>query len=128
MTSFIVDSWAWIEYLSGSEMGKRAADVMSKASELWTSGASVAEIVSKYRRAGSDENQAMRAVTTLSKIGVPTVDDAVEAGIIHADLRPKSRNFSFADSFVLQLARKKGAKVLTGDPDFKGLKETELLC
>ena len=127
MTSLVVDSWAWIEYFSGSETGKRAADAMSNAPELWTSVASVAEIVSKYRRAGLDENQAMRAVTTLSKIGIPTVDDAVEAGMIHAELRAKSRNFSFADSFVLQLARKKGAKVLTGDPDFKSLKETELL-
>jgi predicted nucleic acid-binding protein len=127
MTSLVVDSWAWIEYLSGSEMGKVAAKAMSEASELWTSVASVAEIVSKYRRAGVDETQAMRAVASLSKIGVPDLDDAREAGTVHAELKPKSRNLSFADSFVLQLARKKGAKVLTGDPDFRGLKEAQLL-
>ena len=127
MTSLVVDSWAWIEYLSGSEMGKVAAKAMSEASELWTSVASVAEIVSKYRRAGVDETQAMRAVASLSKIGVPDLEDAREAGTVHAELKPRPRNLSFADSFVLQLARKKGAKVLTGDPDFRGLKEAQLL-
>jgi predicted nucleic acid-binding protein len=127
MTDLIVDSWAWIEYLSGSEMGRSAGKAMSEAAELWTSIASVTEIVSKYRRAGREETEAMRAVTTLSKVGVPNLDDAREAGVIHAELRRKSRNFSFADSFVLQLARKKKAKVLTGDPDFRGLKEAQLI-
>ena len=31
------------------------------------------------------------------------------------------------DSFVLQLARKVGARILTGDPDFVGMKETVLI-
>ena len=127
MASLVIDSWAWIEYLSGSEKGRKAANAMAEASELWTSSASVAEIVSKYRRASSDEAPAVRAVTTLSKIGVPTLDDAIEAGRIHAELEPRSRNFGFADSFVLQLARRKGAKVLTGDSDFRGMEEAQLL-
>lgn len=127
MTSLVVDSWAWIEYLAGSALGRSARDAMAEASELWSSVASVAEVVSKYRRAGLDEAQAIRAVTTLSKIGAPTMDDAVEAGRIHAELKPKAPNLSFADSFVIQLARKKGAKVLTGDPDFRGLEEAVLL-
>jgi len=127
MTSLVVDSWAWIEYLSGSEMGKSAGKAMSDASELWTSVASVAEIVSKYRRAGMEDTLAVNAVTTLSKIGVPSLDDAREAGAIHAELKAKSRNFSLADSFALQLARKKGAKVLTGDTDFRGLKEAQVI-
>jgi predicted nucleic acid-binding protein len=39
----------------------------------------------------------------------------------------QSPNFGLADSFVLQLARKVGAKVLTGDSDFKGLREAEYI-
>ena len=127
MTSLVVHSWAWVEYLSGSELGKSVEKAFSEASELWTSSASVAEIASKYRRAGMDDAPAIRAITTLSKLGVPDLDDAREAGRIHAELKPRSRNLSFADSFVLQLARKKGAKVLTCDPDFRGIKDAQLL-
>ena len=54
-------------------------------------------------------------------MGVPDLEDASEAVSIRAELKPRSRNLSFEDYFVLQLARKKGAKVLTGDPDFRGV-------
>lgn len=127
MTSLVVDSWAWVEYLDGSALGKRADEAMQDAPELWTSLASVAEVVSKYRRGGKDEGAAVTAMTTLSKIGVPDLEDALQAGRIHAGIKPKVPNFSLADSFTLQLARKVGAKVLTGDPDFRGIKEAKLL-
>lgn len=127
MTRLVVDSWAWVEYLDGSALGKRADEAMQGASELWTSLASVAEVTSKYRRSGKDEGPAVAAMTTLSKIGVPNLEDALQAGRIHADVKPKVSNFSLADSFTLQLARKVGAKVLTGDPDFRKLKEVQFI-
>lgn len=127
MTSLVVDSWAWVEYLGGSPKGKAADEAMQKASDLWTSVASVAEVVSKFRSRRMDDRKAVEAITTLSKIGVPDVRDAREAGMIHAEVKAKVPNFSFADSFVLQLSRKVGGKVLTGDPDFRGLKEVELV-
>jgi predicted nucleic acid-binding protein len=127
MTSLVVDSWAWVEYLDGSALGRKVDVAIQGASEIWTSVATVAEVVSKCRTVGKEEGPALRAMTTLSKIGVPTLEDAVEAGRIHSAIESKSKNFSFADSFVLQLARKVGAKVLTGDPDFKGFREAEFL-
>jgi len=127
MTSLVVDSWAWVEYLDGSQIGKKADLAMQEASELWTSIASVAEVVSKYRRQNRDESPAVEAMTTLSRIGVPNLEDAKQAGRIHAEIKPSVPNFSFADSFVLQLARKVGGKVLTGDPDFRREKEAEFI-
>lgn len=127
MTSLVVDSWAWVEYLDGSPMGGQADKAMQKAPELWTSLVSIAEVVSKYKRKGRDEGPAVSAMTTLSRIGTPNLEDARQAGRIHAEVKQEAPNFSFADSFVLQLARKLDAKVLTGDPDFRGLKEAELI-
>ena len=127
MTSLVVDSWAWIEYLDGSEMGKKADRAMASSAELWTSAASVAEVVSKYLRNRKDEGPAVRAITALSKIGAPSLEDAIDAGKIHAEMKARIPNFSFADSFVLQLARRVRAKVLTGDPDFVGVKEADVI-
>jgi predicted nucleic acid-binding protein len=127
MTRLIVYSWAWIEYLDGSKAGREVDSRISGAEELRTSVFSVAEIVSKYGRLGRPEGVAVEAVGALSRTGVPSMADAVDAGKIHSEVRPASPGFGLADSFVLQLARKVGGKVLTGNPDFRGLRDAVVI-
>jgi predicted nucleic acid-binding protein len=127
ISRLVVDSWAWVEYFDGSKAGKRVEAALRSAEEVWTSAVSIAEIVSRYQRKGIDESPALETLTSISRIGEPTLDDAREVGMIHARTRKTSPNFGIGDSFVLQLARKTGARVLTGDPDFKGIKEAEFL-
>jgi predicted nucleic acid-binding protein len=123
----VVDSWTWVEYLRGSETGRRVDARLESTQDLWTSVVSLTEVVSKYKRERISEQPAIDAISSLSRFGVPSRDDAIEAGRIHAEVKPRSPNFGLADSFVLQLARKVGGKVLTGDSDFKGLGETEYI-
>jgi len=127
MDRLVVDSWAWVEYLRGSEAGKRVDTRISQAGEVWTAVISLTEVVSKYRREKLSEQTAIEAIGSLSKFELPSRNDAIEAGRIHAEVKTKSANFGLADAFVLQLARKVNCKVLTGDPDFKGLREAELI-
>jgi predicted nucleic acid-binding protein len=127
MSKLVVDTWAWLEYLEGSESGKVVESKFAESEELWTSSVSLAELVSKYRRRGMSEEVAVRAVTSLSRVREVDADDAVEAGRIHAEVKAKSPGFGLADAMVLQLARKVGARVLTGDQDFRGVKEALLL-
>lgn len=127
MDRLVVDSWAWVEYLRGSEVGQKVNTRISQAGELWTTVTSLTEVVSKYRREKLSEQTAIDAISALSKFGLPTRDDAIEAGRLHAEIKTKSPNFGLADAFVLQLARKIDGKVLTGDQDFKGLREAELM-
>jgi len=127
MDRLVVDSWAWVEYLRGSETGKRVDTRISQAGEVWTTVISLTEVVSKYRREKLSEQTAIEAISSLSKFELPSRNDAIEAGRIHAEVKTKSANFGLADAFVLQLARKVNCKVLTGDPDFKGLREAELI-
>lgn len=42
-------------------------------------------------------------------------------------LKKSKLNFSLGDAFVLQSAKSVHAKVLTGDLDFEGVKEAEML-
>ena len=127
MDRLVVDSWAWVEYLRGSEAGKRVDTRISQAGEVWTTVISLTEVVSKYRREKLSEQTAIEAISSLSKFELPSRNDAIEAGRIHAEVKTKSANFGLADAFVLQLARKVKGKVLTGDSDFKGLREAELI-
>jgi PIN domain nuclease of toxin-antitoxin system len=127
MTSLVVDSWAWVEYLRGSAMGRRVDARISLDVQLWTSVISLTEVVSKYRREKLSEQTAIEAISSLSKFGIPGRDDAIEAGKIHSEIKMKSANFSLGDAFVLQLAHKVHGKVLAGDPDFKSLRDAEFI-
>ena len=53
-----------------------------------------------------------------------TPEIAKEAGVSHADIKKKVRNFGLVDAIILVSARKLKAKIVTGDKHFKGFKET----
>ena len=128
MTKFVVDSWAWIEYLDGSTPGIKVRDiVLDERNQLYTSIISVAEIISKEKRKRKDPEIAWQAITNLSKILQIDELDSKRVGFLHAEIKSSNKNFGLADSFALFAARELGAKVLTGDPDFKGVPEAVLL-
>jgi len=129
MTDFVIDSWAWIEYLDGSRLGSKVRDViMNERNTIYTHVVSVAEIISKEIRQNKDPEIAWKAITNLSKILQLDETDARAVGFLHAKIKSKNGNFGLADSFVLYSAKKLGGRVLTGDPDFKGVPEATLLA
>ena len=122
MTRLVVDSWAWMEYFEGSSVAKKIRDrIVDERNEIFTHVVSIAEVISKVRRREKDVDTAWKAITTLSKIINLDEIDSKETGLLHAKIKLKNPNFGLADAFVLSAARKLEAKVLTGDPDFKGI-------
>ena len=126
MSRYVVDSWAWIEYLDGSDLGGKAKGHI-EGGNVFTNVVSIAEVASKVSRKGGDVDTAFNSITSLSKIITPDADFAKGVGLLHAAIKQRRANFGLADAFVLYTARRINAKVLTGDPDFKGLKDVELL-
>jgi predicted nucleic acid-binding protein len=116
-----------LELFAGSDRGRSVERTMNESVECYTTVVTLAEIVSVSARRGRPTEDKVATIRSLSKAVGSGADDAIEAGILHAKIRESSRNFSLADSFVLQAARKLGAKVLTGDPDFHGIKDAELI-
>jgi predicted nucleic acid-binding protein len=128
MTNFVIDSWAWIEYLDGSEVGSKMRDViMDERNNIYTHIVSIAEIISKEKRRRKDPEVAWKAVTGLSKILQINEIDSKAVGMLHAEIKNRNKNFGLADSFVLYSARKLNGRILTSDPDFKGISEAMLL-
>jgi predicted nucleic acid-binding protein len=127
MTSYVLDSWAWVEYLRGTKKGQVVKTVFERGDEVYTNSVTIAELISKFKREQLDFENAWRAVTTMSKPVVVKETDSKEAGLIHASVKSKSKNFSLADAYVLQTAKKLGCRILTGDPDFKEVGEAHML-
>lgn len=126
MSSHVIDSWAWMEYLDGSKLGSKARPIIEGGNTL-TSVVTIAEVISKVSRAGRDPSIAFNSIVSLSKTIAVDEDLARNAGLLHSTIKKKRPNFSLGDAFVLQTARKLGARVLTGNPDFDGLKEADML-
>lgn len=128
MTNYILDSWAWFEYLDDSEKGKIIESyIQDTKNTLYTNAITVAEIISKVKRNNKDTEIAFNAISTLSIIYSGNETLCKEVGLIHAEQRKKNGKFSLADAFVVATARKFNAKILTADNDFRGIKEAILL-
>lgn len=124
MSKYIVDAWAWVEYLIGSEHGERVNEILVEdGSEAYTCAITLAEVISKVAREGRDTQAAYAMLSGNSQI--VNLDEvlSLEAGLLHFEMRKTSKDFGLADAYVLATARKLKSKVLTGDPHFKGLKE-----
>lgn len=125
---YVIDSHAWIEYFVGSWRGNEVKKILeSNKNDIFTSIITIAEVVSVTKRENRDAEEKYNDIINLSKIYFISLEFAKEAGILHAELRKKIKDFGLADAFILLTARKLNAKILTGDPHFKGFKEAMLI-
>jgi len=126
--AYIVDAYAWVEYLDGSARGVLVRNILENANNIiYTCAVTVAEVVSKFIRRGYDPEVAFSAITSNSTIVKVDEDLSKTAGEIHAKIKRKIKDFGLADAFVLASAQKHRTKVLTGDPHFKGIPEAILV-
>lgn len=128
MTRYVVDSYAWVEYLEGSPRGARVEQLLTRAEDTWTPTPVLAEVTSKVVRSGKDPAIAWQALRAWSTILPLDAETARAAGGLHAAYRAKIRDFALTDAIVLAVSRKLMAKVLTGDPHFRGMKGVEFLA
>jgi len=119
----IVGSYAWIEYFEGSKKGLLVKEILeNEGNEILCSALTVSEIVSKVERTEKDSAQFFEALLAMSKILKIDENIARDAGKRHAVIRKKVKNFGLADAFILAQGEKEGAKILSGDKHFKGMK------
>jgi len=120
---YVIDAYAWVEYLIGSKKGEKVKDaVETENNEIFTCAVTLAEVVSKTAREGRDYEVAYDIL--LSNSQVVNVDETVskDAGLLHSEMRKTQKDFGLADAFVLAVARRTKSKILTGDVHFKGVK------
>jgi predicted nucleic acid-binding protein len=128
LNSYVVDAWAWIEYLIGSEKGTKLEEILEdETTEVYTCAVTLAEIVSKVAREGKDTEIAYSLLLSNSQIVDADEELSKNAGLLHAEMRKTEKDFGLADSYVLAIATKMKAKIVTGDPHFKNVKDTILL-
>ena len=124
---YIIDSYAWIEYLDGSHKGDKVREVLAKDGEIYIIALTVSEVISRAKRKSKDTTIAYETIIMNSKIIDITPEMANDAGLFHAEIRKRIKDFGLVDSLMLIAAHKLGAKILTGDAHFKGFREAILI-
>jgi len=127
---YIIDSYAWLEYFMGTAAGEKARKIIdSSEDEKLTPTICIAEICAKVLRTeGQEKAEAQRAFIKLRSAVVSLTEEiAVEAAKVDVEMKKKIAGWGLADSIVLGTARKRKAKVLTGDEHFLGMPETSFI-
>ena len=128
MTKFVIDAYAWIEYLEGSEEGMKVSEIIEDdLNDVFTSSATVAEVIGKVMRKNQDIKVALNHINNFSTVLEVTQEIGISAAQIHFEAKKKNKNFGMLDAFVAATARKLSAKILTGDNDFKEFKEAVMI-
>ncbi len=115
----VIDSFAWFEYFFGTPKGKRIEALLERSEELGTPATVLTEIMRKLRREKKKYEHHISFIVTKSKILPVSKEVAIRAGLID--------KLHFSDALILATAQQEGATLITGDLDFKGQKDVEML-
>jgi predicted nucleic acid-binding protein len=127
-----IDTFAWLEVIRGSRIGSRARDTMESAERCLTPSVVLAEVASKCVRNALPDPFIMQELLAIRESSeVVPIDDFIAIAGAHAveELRQTAQQRKLgrpglADGLVLATARRSGARLLTGDPHFRFLRET----
>jgi len=110
---YVLDAHAWVEYLRGSQPGKRVRK-LAETGDLYTSTVTLAEVVSHVAKEGKNSNIAARAIQTLSDVVDLDNDVALKAGNRYA----RMKKGTLEQAYLKETAKKLGAHIVSGDKKF----------
>jgi predicted nucleic acid-binding protein len=124
LSSYVIDAWAWVEYLLGSMYGARVSKILDENSnQVYTCAITLAEVISKTAREKRDTEAASKVLSSNSQIVNIDEELSFQAGLLHSEMRKTFKDVGLADAYVLATARRLNAKVLTRDIHFTNIKE-----
>ena len=117
----LLDSYAWAELFDGTEKGKKVKELLELGG-IATSIITIAEFSDKCAREERDLDPFIKFIQGKAAILPLTLEIAIKAGKLKSELRKISNNISLADAIHFQTAKLIGAVFVTGDQDFKDVK------
>jgi predicted nucleic acid-binding protein len=125
MKRYVLDSYAMIAYFEDEPGADRVAQVLKQLIKRKAKGfMSVVNWGEVYYNTMREQgiSEAEKVILQLDKFPIQIVDVNKELAYEAAKLKGEFR-IAYADCFAVALSVKLGAAVVTGDPDFKKLRE-----
>ncbi|MBI2184855.1 MAG: type II toxin-antitoxin system VapC family toxin [Thaumarchaeota archaeon] len=118
----LLDSFAWIEYFTGSERGTKIKDHIEGTEPLYTSSICLTEIKARYQRDKKDPTTRLEFIIERSFI----LNLDTETALLAADIKQKY-GLHTVDAIIYATAQRRDLVVVTGDQHFKGLPGVEMI-
>ena len=119
---YVLDSYAWSEFFDGTNQGITVKEILDNHL-VATSVIALAELSDKFSREQRDFQPLAMLIQTKVAVIPLTSRVAIQAGNLKQELRKIAKNISLADAIHFQTAKDLNAIFVTGDPDFKEVKE-----
>ncbi len=129
-SSFVIDTYVWVEYLLGSQAGARARMYVEGGQGL-TPSIVLTELRRWYLReveAGRRSEREMQShfafVESVTQIVPLDSALALKAGETDFLMKKRIKGWPLADSVIYATAKSRAAQVVSGDPHFRGIEDT----
>jgi len=125
----LIDTFAWLEMLKGSEKGANARSVIREAPEIYLSALTLYELQYRIAQIKNDESVAAIIRQITGRAEVIPVDSriAIQGGKIKLRQKSLKTDMGAVDCLILATAQIYNLKILTGDPHFSECGETILI-
>jgi predicted nucleic acid-binding protein len=133
MERYVIDTYAWIEYIRGTTEGLKAKEYIENKENI-TPTIVVLEYekyLLKRLKEKTDtlknyeaKREYVRSISTIVNLDYAL---SISAAKLDLEMKEKIKNWGMADSIVLATARSLNAKVVTGDEHFRGLADAVMI-
>ncbi|MBN1762785.1 MAG: type II toxin-antitoxin system VapC family toxin [Methanomicrobia archaeon] len=123
-SSILVDSFAWLEILQGSERGRAALNLIRQSEKVFISVLNLYEL--RYRIEQLKDEQTANEFLKTIQVHAKTINVDDEIALQGAQLKLKY-GLGAIDSLLLATARVHNLKLLTGDKHFETMPDAILI-
>lgn len=132
-SSYVIDTFAWVEYLLGSKLGHAARKYIEGSSAI-TPSIVLAELKKWYlkelesgRRTEREMRSHLSFVESRTRVVPLDAQLAMRAGETDFLMKKRIKDWPIVDSIIYATANAQASKVVTGDPHFRQLEEVVYL-
>jgi predicted nucleic acid-binding protein len=118
----LLDSFAWIEYFTGSARGAKVRGYIESDEPLYIASICLTEVKSRYLRDKKDPTERIELIAERSFIVL--LDK--EIALLAADVK-QERKLHTIDAIVYATAQHKGLTLVTGDQHFANMPNVEMI-
>ena len=122
---YVLDSYAWVEYIIGTPMGRFVQLFLEMAEQCYTPSIVIAELSTKFERENKRKEWEIFFKFIKNKSSIIPLDSelANQSGIMKIKLRAKEKTIGLADAIIYQTAINLNASLITGDKHFEHFPE-----
>ena len=124
MVIFIIDTYAWIEYLTGTSKGEILRRLFKNiGNKFITIECCLAELKGYCLKNSFDFDKMNDSVKKNSVIFPVLREHWLAAAEIKSEMRKKFKDFGLIDSILIARQKELNCKIISGEKHFKGLKD-----